>query len=297
VPFSEAAAGHIQARQALWRSAEHRRQWTVSLRTHAGALWNLPVAAIDTEAVLAALRPGWEQKPATMGRVRGRIEQVLDYAKVHGWCDGPNPAIWRGHLDKILPSPKRLKPVQHLAALPWADAPRLWRALADRTDMPALALRFLVLTAVRRGELLGARWDEVDREQAVWVLPANRTKSAREFKVPLPEQARSILDVLALLRRNDLLFPGVNHNRPIAATVLLDLMCELQPGTTLHGIRSTFRTWAAEAASCRQDVAEAALGHAVENKVTAAYQRGDLLALRAGLMQQWALFVTTGAMS
>jgi integrase len=229
-----------------------------------------------------------------MGRVRGRIEQVLDYAKVRGWRDGPNPAIWRGHLDKILPSPKRLKPVQHHAALAWLDAPRLWGELTDRTDISALALRFLMLTAVRRGELLGARWDEVDRERAVWVVSASRTKSAREFKVPLAAQARSILDVLALARRNDLLFPGANYNRPIAATVLLDLMCKLQPGKTLHGLRSTFRTWAAEATSCRQDVAEAALGHAVENKVAAAYQRGDLLTLRAGLMADWALYLTNG---
>jgi integrase len=295
VPFSEAAAEHIRARQTLWRSAEHRRHWKVSLQTHAAALWDLPVATVDTEAVLAALKPEWEQKPATMGRVRGRIEQVLDYAKVRGWRNGPNPAIWRGHLDKLLPSPKRLKPVRHHAALPWSQAPDLWRELASRTDMPALVLRLLLLTATRRGELLRAKWDEIDRGQAVWTISANHTKAGREHRVPLSAPALAILDILAPLRRSDLLFPGVNHGRPIAATSLRNLMLELRPGTTLHGFRACFRTWCAEATNVRQDIAEAAMGHVVENQVIAAYQRGDLLALRAELMANWAQYLTSTA--
>jgi integrase len=146
--------------------------------------------------------------------------------------------------------------------------------------------------------LLGARWDEVDRKEAVWTIPADRTKSNRDHRVPLSATALVILDALALDRRNDLLFPGFNHGRPIAATVLLDLMRDLRPGTTLHGLRSTFRTWAAEASNGRhrQDVAEAALAHVIEDKTAAAYQRGDLLALRAGLMADWAQYLTAGVM-
>ena len=299
VAFKEGAGHYVRSRQALWRSAEHRRQWDVSLATHAKAIWDLPVAAIDTGAILQVLEPEWRTKAPTLSRVRGRIEQILDFAAVRGWRSGENPARWRGHLDKLLPSPKKLKPVQHLAALPWSEAPGLWQELASRTDMPALALRLLLLTAVRRGELLGAGWDEIDREEAVWIIPANRTKSNRDHRVPLSAAALVILDTLALDRRNDLLFPGVNHGRPIAATVLLDLMRDLRPGTTLHGLRSTFRTWAAEASNGRhrQDVAEAALAHVIEDKTAAAYQRGDLLALRAGLMADWAIYLTDGALA
>jgi integrase len=294
VAFREVAGHYVSSRQALWRSAGHRRQWDVSLATHAKAIWDLPVATIDTGAVMQVLEPEWRTKAPTLSRVRGRIEQILDFAAVRGWRSGENPARWRGHLDKLLPSPKKLNPVQHLAALPWPEAPSLWRELANRTDMPALALRFLMATAVRRGELLGGGWDEIDRDQAVWTIPADRTKSGRDHRVPLSPAALVILDTLALDRRNDLLFPGVNQGRPIAATVLLDLMRNLRPGTTLHGLRSTFRTWAAEASDGRQrqDVAEAALAHVIEDKTAAAYQRGDLLALRAGLMARWAQYLT-----
>ena len=293
VAFKEVAGHYVRSRQALWRSAEHRRQWDVSLATHAKAIWDLPVATIDTGAVMQVLEPKWLTKAPTLSRVRGRIEQILDFAAVRGWRSGENPARWRGHLDKLLPSPKKLNPVQHLASLPWSEAPRLWQELADRTDMPALALRFLMLTAVRRGELLGARWDEVDREQAVWTIPADRTKSNRDHRVPLSPAALVILDTLARDRRDDLLFPGVNHGRPIAATVLLDLMRDLRPGTTLHGLRACFRTWSAESTNVRQDIAEASLAHQIEDKTAAAYQRGDLLALRAGLMADWARYLTT----
>jgi integrase len=294
VAFKEVAGHYVRSRQALWRSAEHRRQWDVALATHAKAIWELPVAAIDTGAVMRVLEPGWHDKAPTLSRVRGRIEQVLDFATVRGWRSGANPAAWRGHLDKLLPSPKKLKPVQHHAALPWSEVPASWQQLVGRTDLPALFLQFLLLTAVRRGEALEARWDEIDPVAAVWTIPADRTKSGREHRVPLSPPALAAVDTLADVRRNDLLFPGVRHGRPIAATVALELFQSLQPGMTLHGLRATFRTWCAEASGCRQDIAEAALGHVIEDQVVAAYQRGDLLTLRATLMQQWALFVTTG---
>jgi integrase len=250
------------------------------------------VATIDTGAVMQVLEPEWREKAPTLSRVRGRIEQVLDFASVRGWRSGENPARWRGHLDKLLPSPKKLKPVQHHPAVPWAMAPALWRQLARRTDLPALFLRFLLLTAVRRGEALEARWDEIDTAAAVWTVPATRTKSNREHRVPLSRPALGVIAALAEVRRNDLLFPGVRYGRPIAATVVLELFQNLQPGTTLHGLRSTFRTWAAEATSFRQDIAEAALAHITGSATEAAYQRGDLLALRAELMDQWARYLT-----
>jgi integrase len=297
VAFKEVAGHYIRSRQALWRSAEHRRQWDIALATHTKAIWDLPVATIDTGAVMQVLEPEWHHKAPTLSRVRGRIEQVLDFATVRGWRSGQNPARWRGHLDKLLPSPKKLKPVRHHSALPWAMAPVLWRQLANHTDLPGLCLRFLLLSAVRRGEALEARWDEIDTAAAVWTVPAVRTKSNREHRVPLSPPALRVIAALAEARRNELLFPGVRHGRPIAATVVLELLQSLQPGTTLHGLRSTFRTWAAEATTTRQDIAEAALAHQIEDKTAAAYQRGDLLALRAELMARWAVYLMGGAVA
>jgi integrase len=290
VPFKEVAGLYVRAHQAQWRNAEHRRQWD-SLSVQAAALWDLPVAAIDTGVVMQVLEPEWHDKATTMSRVRGRVEAILDFATVRGWRTGENPARWRGHLDKLLPQPRKLKPVQHFAALPWSEAPAFWRDLDERTDTPAQALKFLLLTATRRGEALGARWEEIDREQAVWTIPAGRTKANREHRVPLSTPTLAVLDTLASLRRNDFLFPGVNHGRPIAAAAALNLMCDLRPETTVHGLRSTFRTWCAET-NTRQDIAESALGHQIEDQVVASYQRSDLLALRADLMADWARYVT-----
>ena len=292
VAFNEVAGHYVRSRQALWRSAEHRRQWDVSLATHAKAIWDLPVDTIDTGAVMQVLEPEWRTKASTLSRVRGRIEQILDFAAVRDWRSGENPARWRGHLDKLLPSPKRLRAVQHHAALPWADAPGLWRELAGRTDTPAQVIKLLLLTATRRGEALEACWEEIDLAGAIWTIPAGRTKSNREHRVPLASPALELIDTMAAVRRNHLLFPGVRHDRPIAATVVLDLMRGLRPGMTLHGLRACFRTWSAESTNVRQDIAEAALAHVIEDKTTAAYQRGDLLALRARLMADWARYLT-----
>jgi integrase len=294
ISFGEVAEHYIRSRQASWRSAEHHRQWNVALRTHATALWNLPVTAIDTGAVMQVLEPRWHDRAPTLSRIRGKIEQIIDFATARGWRTGENPARWRGHLDKLLASPKKLKAVQHHAALPWEDAPRLWQELAGRIDTPAQVLKLLLLTATRRAEALEARWEEVDQAAAIWTLPPRRTKSNREFRVPLAGPTLELIDVLAATRRGDLLFAGVRHGRPIAATVVLDLMRELRPGTTLHGLRSTFRTWAAEATNTRQDIAEAALAHVIEDKTAAAYQRGDLLSLRTKLMVDWAQYLTNG---
>jgi integrase len=295
VTFAEVTRLYIAAHRAGWRNPRHQQEWE-KLVVHAAPLWARPVEAIDTAAVLAVLEPGWSGKAVTLARVRGRIESVLDFAAARGWRSGENPARWRGHLDQLLPRPKQLKPVQHLAFIAWQDAPAFWRALAGRGDPPALlALQLIALTAVRRSEALGATWCELDREAALWTIPAGRTKANREHRVPLSPPALQVIDALAALRRNDLLLPGVRHGRPVAATEVLSLMQELRPGTTVHGLRATFRTWCAESAGVRQDIAEAALGHAIADQVVASYQRGDLLALRAELMTRWAEYLTTGA--
>jgi integrase len=288
--FRDVFALYLKAHQASWRNAEHRRQWE-QLETQVAGIWNLPVSAIDTGAVLGVLEPAWHDQPVTYSRVRGRIEAVLDYARAHGWRQGENPARWKGHLAQLLPKPQKLRPVVHHAAVSWQAAPAFWRSLAGRDDLPSLAIRFLMLTAVRRGEALGARWQDIDLDQCIWTIPASQTKANREHRVPLSAASLAVLHSLAALRRDDLLFPGAVHNRPLAPVALRRCM---PPGQTLHGWRSCFRTWAAEAANARQDVAEAALGHIIKDAVVAAYQRGDLFALRARLMDQWAEHLTGG---
>jgi integrase len=282
---------YIAAHQASWRSRKHQHAWE-RLEIDAAPLWKRPVNTVDTAAVMAVLEPDWADKAVSISRMRGRIESVLDFARARNWRSGENPARWKGHLDQLLPRPKKLQPVRHLASLPWQDAPAFWAALEARTDLPALALRLLVLTAVRRSEALEASWSEIDREATVWTIPAARTKSNREFKVPLSPPALRVIDRLAGIRRNSLLFPGVRHGRPIAATEVLDLMHELRPDAVIHGLRACFRTWCAEHANVRQDIAEAALGHVIANQVVASYQRGDLLTLRAELMTRWADYLT-----
>jgi integrase len=165
--------------------------------------------------------------------------------------------------------------------------------LDGRSDLPALALKLITLTATRRAEALQAAWPEIDA--AVWCIPPARTKSNREHRVPLAAPALAVIAALAAIRRNDLLFPGIVHGRPISPTLPLDVLQGLRPGTTLHGLRSTFRCWAAEQAGVRQDIAEAALGHAIADQTVAAYQRNDLFTLRRELMTRWADYLTTGA--
>ena len=187
VAFKEVAGHYVSSRQALWRSAEHRRQWDVSLATHAKAIWDLPVATIDTGAVMQVLEPEWRTKAPTLSRVRGRIEQILDFAAVRGWRSGENPARWRGHLDKLLPSPKKLNPVQHLAALPWPDAPVSGESWPDGpTCRPGASVP--PGDGGRRGEPLEAAGTR-SIASAVWTIPADRTKSGRDHRVPFSPAA------------------------------------------------------------------------------------------------------------
>jgi integrase len=294
ITFGEVARHYIVAHQASWRSPKHRQAWG-RLEIDAAPIWKRAVDAIDTCAVMLVLEPGWSEKAVSLARVRGRIESIMDFARARNWRSGENPARWRGHLDQLLPRPKKLKPVEHLASLPWQDAPAFWSALDGRSGLPALALKLIALTAVRRSEALEAAWSEIDREAAVWTIPAARTKANREHRVPLSPPALRLIDTLAGFRRDDgLLVPGWRRGRPLSGSELFNLMRELRPDATVHGLRSTFRSWAAEQADTRQDIAEAALGHVIANKVVAAYQRNDLFNLRTELMARWAHYLTTG---
>ena len=255
-------------------------------------LGDLPVGQVDTGFVMQVLQSLWAAKTQTAFRLKGRIETVLDFATARGWRTGENPCRWRGHLDQLLPNPKKLKPVKHLAALDWRELPALWRELEGRSGLAAAALKLTVATACRRGEILDGHWPEIDLAARTWVIPAERTKSHREHRVPLSDVALDVLKTLATVRRDDLLFPGTNHGRPIAATVLLDLLGELRSGITIHGFRSSFRSWCADDRVPR-DLAEAALAHKIEDATERAYQRSDMLGPRRALMQRWGRFLTS----
>jgi integrase len=249
----------------------------------------LPVSAIDTGLVMRALEPMWTATPETASRVRGRIESVLDWAKVHGYRSGENPARWRGHLDKLLPKKAKVRKVEHHAALPFAEIGAFMAELRTQEGTVARALEFAILTAARTNEVRGARWGEFDVEARTLTVPDGRMKAGKEHRVPLSGRAMAIVEAMSAVRTGDLVFPGYHPEKPLSAGALLvHLMDTMGRGDlTVHGFRSTFRDWAAESTSFPSAVVEMALAHAVGNAVEAAYRRGDLFDKRRPLMDAW----------
>ena len=292
--FRQVADAYIAAHEASWRNARHRQQWTNTLEAHAHPiLGDLPVADVDTGAVMRVLEPIWHETPETASRVRGRIESILDYAKARGWRDAENPARWRGHVANMLPRRSKLNPVTHHPALTWRAIGAFMAELKKQEGLGALALRFTILAAARTGETLGARWPEIDMAGALWTVPAPRMKAGREHRVPLSDAVLAILRAVTPLRddaRGDRVFPGVRAGASLSSSAMLAALSRMgRAGLTVHGFRSTFRDWAAETGQ-PWDVAEQALAHTIGNAVQAAYQRGDLLERRRKLMDTWAAF-------
>ena len=288
--FAECATAYIEAHRSGWRNPKHAGQWSATLATCAyPAFGDLPVAAIDIALVMKAIDPIWRTKSETAKRVRGRIETVLDWAKVRGCRTGENPARWRGNLEHLLPAPSKVANVVHHAALPYAELPAFWTRLAEQAGTGAQALRLAILTAARTGEIIGATWDEIDLDQAVWTIPADRMKAGNEHRVPLSPPAVAILLDMRTLRAGDFVFPGAKAGKPLSNMALLMALRRMGRGDlTAHGFRSTFRDWAAECTDAPREVAEAALAHTLADKVEAAYRRSDLFEKRRGLMEAWA---------
>jgi integrase len=293
--FAEAASRYIAAHEAGWRNAKHRQQWRNTLAVYAEpVIGHLPVGAVTTEHVLAVLNPIWRSKTSTAGRVRNRIELVLDYAAGHGWRSGPNPATWRGNLRALLPAAAKLRPIVHHAALDWQAAPSFLADLRAREDVAAQALEFLILTATRLGEVRGASWDEIDVERAIWLIPADRMKAKREHRVPLSAPALAILTARAeQCGTNKLVFARNSYGAPLAALALDRVLQRMgRNQLTVHGFRSTFSDWAHETTHYPNLVVEQALAHTVGSQVERAYRRGDLFTRRQALMGDWADFLT-----
>jgi integrase len=289
--FAQAVEIYAKLHERKWTA--RRPQFLSSLRQHAfPILGDLPLAVIDTPAVLRVLEPIWTTKTETANRVRQRIEAVIDWATVSGHRPkGDNPARWRGYLDHVLPAPGAIAKVQHHAALPWVEIGAFMGELRGREGVAARALEFAILTAARTNEVIGARWSEIDFSAATWTIPADRMKADKEHRVPLSEPAIDLLRNLWTEAGLDLVFIGSQAARGLGDRALAEVLARMGRGNvTVHGFRSTFRDWAAETTAFPNHVVEQALAHAIANAVERAYRRGDLFAKRRALMDEWATF-------
>lgn len=284
--FGEAADAYITSHRSGWKNDAQAEQWTQSLRDY-GPNRSIPITEVDTRVVMSCLVPIWEAKTVTATRVRGRIERVLDWAKVHGMRDGENPARWRGHLDNLLAKPSKVTKPKHHAAMPYEEVPSFVAALSRKDARSRRALRFTILTAARTEEVTGSTWSEFDMKEKLWTVPAHRMKGGRQHIVPLSKAAIAILSTLPRdtppfsMSENTMLYlvqrhPPKGYNLPY----------------TVHGFRSSFRDWAAETTQMANEVVEMALAHAIRNKAEAAYRRGALIEKRRDLMNQWSEYCT-----
>jgi integrase len=297
VTFSEATAAYLKSNEASWKSRKHRLYWESTLRRYAfDVLGKMPVRDIKREHVLRVLEPIWRSKTATATRIRQRIELVLGYAQALDWCEGPNAALWRNGLDKILPKPKSLYRAKHFAALPYEKVGALVEQLQGHDSTAARALEFLILTASRTGEVRYARFAEFNLDEALWVIPPERMKGRqneeREHRVPLSARAVEIVRAQRKLAAGEIVFEGSRAGKPMSNVALWDICksMDVDEGTTVHGMRAAFRSWAAAKSTFPREVAEAALAHVVGDETESAYQRDDLLIKRSLLMDAWSKY-------
>jgi integrase len=302
--FKACAAAYIAAHQAGWRNPKHAAQWPSTLGAYVYPIFgDLSVQAIDTALVMKALEPIWQKKPETASRLRGRIEAVLDWARAAGYREGDNPARWRGHLQNLLMKTSTAAKTarrasgrgEHHAALPYTEIGTFMAALRQQQGIAACALEFAILTAARTGEVIGARWEEVNLADRVWIVPAERMKAGKEHRVPLSSAAVAILEQMADAQNGEFIFPGAKSAQPLSNMALLMLLRRMDRGDlTTHGFRSTFRDWAGDCTDFPRDVAEMALAHTLGDKVEAAYRRGDGFQKRRLLAEEWAKFCAEG---
>jgi integrase len=307
ITFKQCADSYIKTHRVSWRNAKHAAQWEAMLATYAEPIIGaLPVQAVDTALVMKVLEqevcaapdkpsaPLWTVRPETASRLRGRMESILDWAKVRGHREGENPARWRGHLDKLLPARAKVRKVEHHAALPYNELPDFMTALRTHESIAARALEFAILTAARTGETIAATWDEINIGEKIWTVPAGRMKVSREHRVLLTARVLTILQEMksAPGAETKFIFAGSRVGKPLSNMALLMLLRRMKrDDLTAHGFRSSFRDWAAERTSFPSEVVEMALAHAVGSKVEAAYRRGDLFDKRRRLKEAWAEFL------
>lgn len=292
--FGEVADEVMATKTAESRSKASEARLKRSLEVYAADIRAMRVDAVDTAAVLSVLKPIWTTKTETAHKTRGLIEAVLNAAKAKGYRSGENPAAWRGHLDHLLAKRSKVDRNHH-AAMPRGELPAFVAALGTRKAVAALALEFVILTACRAGEALGATWAEIDLKEKVWTIPGERMKAGRLHRVPLSDRAVEILEEVKKLGA-DLLFPGQGKKKQMSGAAFDRLMERMKvTGVTTHGFRSTFRDWCGEETTHPRELAEAALAHAVGDQTERAYRRGDALERRRELMTAWANFCSGSA--
>lgn len=290
VTFAEAAHAFVANKKHEWNNPKSAQQWENTLRTYAvPVIGDMYLKEIELGHVLRVLEPIWTTKTETASRLRGRIESILDWAKVHGYREGENPARWKGNLDKVLPKPGKAKTPKHHAALPYDEIGPFMKRLRDRSGVAALALQFCILTAARSGEVRGATWGEINFGKSEWVIPAARMKAGKEHSVPLTPLAMEILKSLPRGGQDDLVFKA-KRGGMLSDMTLSAVLKRMEVPVTVHGFRSTFRDWAGELSSFPREVIEHALAHRLRDKGEAAYARGTLLGKRRKLMESWAVY-------
>ena len=292
--FADCAKAYIEAHSDSWRNAKHRAQWPSTFETYVyPTMGTVMVGEVTQAHVMAVLLPIWKTKTQTATRLRGRIEQVLAWATAAGFRQGENCARWTGLLDQLLPAPGKVSEPRHHPAVRVDDMPAFIKALRQHDGLSPKALEFAVLTAARSGEVRGATWAEIDLEAAVWTVPKERMKAGKEHRVPLNTQAIKLLEAMPRIEGTELVFPAPRGGQlsDMALTALTRRMNFRDDAGRVcvpHGFRSSFRDWVFERTDYPRDLAEAALAHALENKVEAAYRRGDALERRRAMMQAWA---------
>lgn len=293
--FKKCTEEYLRAHSASWKSTRHAEIWHSSVRRFAyPVLGSLSVNVIERGHIMRVLDPIWRTKTETAKKLRGRLEAILDWASVQDYRSSENPARWKGHLDKLLPKPSELHKVNHFAALPYEQIYDFMNELDDRDATSAQALRLLILTATRSGEVRGAKWSEINLDKAVWLIPAERMKAKVEHIIPLCDKSLSIIQSLPRMVDNDLLFFNPKSGKPLSDVVFKKLMERMgRTGFTTHGFRSTFRDWAAERTSFPREVIESALAHQLKDKAEAAYFRSNLLDKRRELMNVWMKYINT----
>jgi len=293
--FKECVELYLAEHEGEWRNEKHRHQWRQTLGPdYCSAILGMRISDIAVNDVLGVLREPWKEKPETASRLRGRIERILGFAKVRGWREGDNPAVWRGNLSEALPKPRKLTR-GHFKAMPYKEVPGFLARLKELESSSARAMEFLLFTVCRSGEILNAKWDEIDLEESLWTIPSDRTKTGEEYIIPLTAPAKAILQPLYQLRISEYVFPGqrrgkgIHPDKPLSPMALEMLLRRMKvSNATPHGFRSSFRDWVGDETSFPREVAEQCLAHSIGNATERAYRRGSAIEKRRQLLNAWA---------
>ena len=296
--FERAAEQYIETQKHGWKNAKNAQQWTNTITTYANpVIGKVPCSEVTTDQILDILKPIWTTKNETASRVRGRIENIMDWASVSGHRTGDNPARWRGKLEHLLPTISKRVRVKHHEAMPYAQVPALIQGIVMNPVLSARALALCVLTATRTTETIEAKWDEFDLDNRLWVIPKERMKRSIEHRVPLSDQAIAVLRSITRAEGSPWVFTGQSRKtseiQPLSNMAMLNYLQKTlgHKSLTVHGFRSSFRDWAGETSSHSREVIEHALAHSLADQTEAAYQRGDYLEKRRALMADWGQFV------